>query len=99
MSRGRRASRGAPDSWGRGWYGRAAPPQAGRGLLALELVAGQPQGLAVQDVAQRLGVHRTIAYRILVTLAEFHLLVRTPDGRYRAGSGTVAGSRVRGRRP
>ncbi|MFJ9180098.1 IclR family transcriptional regulator [Streptomyces sp. NPDC102360] len=60
-----------------------------RGLLALELVAGQPQGLAVQDVAERLGVHRTIAYRTLVTLAEHHLVVRASDGRYRAGSGTV----------
>ncbi|MEU7372765.1 helix-turn-helix domain-containing protein [Streptomyces albidoflavus] len=60
-----------------------------RGLLALELVAGQPRGLAVQDVAQHLGVHRTIAYRILVTLAEHHLVVRASDGRYRAGSGTV----------
>jgi DNA-binding IclR family transcriptional regulator len=60
-----------------------------RGLLALQLVAAQPQGLAVQEVAQRLGVHRTIAYRILVTLAEFHLVVKAGDGRYRAGSGTA----------
>ncbi|MDQ8707942.1 helix-turn-helix domain-containing protein [Streptomyces sp. LHD-70] len=60
-----------------------------RGLLTLEAVAGQPQGLTVQDVAQRLGVHRTIAYRILVTLADFRLVVRTSDGRYRAGSGMV----------
>ncbi|MFB7715208.1 IclR family transcriptional regulator [Streptomyces sp. NPDC056105] len=60
-----------------------------RGLRALELVAAQPQGLAVQDVAEHLGVHRTIAYRTLVTLAEHHLVVRSSDGRYRAGSGTV----------
>ncbi|MFD5121361.1 IclR family transcriptional regulator [Streptomyces sp. NPDC058385] len=75
---------------GNGAAGKAVGSQTlARGLLALELVAAQPQGLAVQDVAQRLGVHRTIAYRILVTLAERHLVVRTSDGRYRAGSGTV----------
>ncbi|MEU6844890.1 helix-turn-helix domain-containing protein [Streptomyces sp. NPDC046716] len=75
---------------GSGAAGKAVGSQTlARGLLALELVAAQPQGLAVQDVAQRLGVHRTIAYRILVTLAERHLVVRASDGRYRAGSGTV----------
>ncbi|MGA4856065.1 IclR family transcriptional regulator [Streptomyces koyangensis] len=73
-----------------GQSGKAAGSQTlARGLLALELVAGQPRGMAVQDVAQHLGVHRTIAYRILVTLAEHHLVVRASDGRYRAGSGTV----------
>ncbi|MFI1308707.1 helix-turn-helix domain-containing protein [Streptomyces albidoflavus] len=73
-----------------GQSGKAAGSQTlARGLLALELVAGQPRGLAVQDLAQHLGVHRTIAYRILVTLAEHHLVVRASDGRYRAGSGTV----------
>ncbi|MER5178748.1 helix-turn-helix domain-containing protein [Streptomyces sp. NPDC002896] len=60
-----------------------------RGLSALELIAAHPQGLAIQEVAERLGVHRTIAYRILATLSDFHLAVRGPDGRYRAGSGTV----------
>ncbi len=60
-----------------------------RGLSVLELVVAQPQGLAVQEVADRLGVHRTIAYRILTTLSDFHLTARGPDGRYRAGSGTV----------
>ncbi|MFI2670701.1 helix-turn-helix domain-containing protein [Streptomyces albidoflavus] len=73
-----------------GQSGKAAGSQTlARGLLALELVAGRPRGLAVQDLAQHLGVHRTIAYRILVTLAEHHLVVRASDGRYRAGSGTV----------
>ncbi|MFG2627419.1 IclR family transcriptional regulator [Streptomyces sp. NPDC048473] len=61
-----------------------------RGLSALGLVAETPQGLAVQEVADRLGVHRTIAYRILTTLAEFRLVFRGTDGRYRAGSGTAA---------
>ncbi|WP_306316983.1 MULTISPECIES: IclR family transcriptional regulator [unclassified Streptomyces] len=81
---------GAPSGRSGAATGKAVGSQTlARGLLALQLVAAQPQGLAVQDVAQRLGVHRTIAYRILVTLAEHHLVVKAPDGRYRAGSGTV----------
>ncbi|MFE5240374.1 MULTISPECIES: helix-turn-helix domain-containing protein [unclassified Streptomyces] len=93
-------TRGAPvdgvtgEGQGSGRAREAKGPAVGsqtlaRGLHALELVARQPQGLAVQDLAQRLGVHRTIAYRILVTLAEHHLVVKAADGRYRAGSGTV----------
>lgn len=61
-----------------------------RGLSVLRHVADSPEGMGVQDVADRLGVHRTIAYRILATLADFHLVVKAGDGRYRAGAGTVA---------
>lgn len=58
-----------------------------RGLRALELVAAAPGGLTVQDVADRVGVHRTIAHRLLGTLAEYRLVARGPDGRFRAGGG------------
>jgi DNA-binding IclR family transcriptional regulator len=61
-----------------------------RGLRALELVAASPTGLTVQDVADRLGVHRTIAHRLLATLAEHRLVARTPDGRFHAGGGLTA---------
>ena len=61
-----------------------------RGLRALELVAEATDGLTVQDLAGRLDVHRTIASRLLATLADFRLVVRTADGRYRAGSGLAA---------
>ncbi|MFF3503212.1 IclR family transcriptional regulator [Streptomyces sp. NPDC003247] len=61
-----------------------------RGLSALRLIADSPQGLPVQEVADRLDVHRTIAYRILTTLTEFHLVSRGSDGRYRVGVETVA---------
>lgn len=54
-----------------------------RGLNALQLVAGAPSGLNVQQVADGLGVHRTIAYRLLGTLAEFKLIAKGGDGRYR----------------
>jgi DNA-binding IclR family transcriptional regulator len=60
-----------------------------RGLSALRLVADAPEGLGVQDIAERLGVHRTIAYRILTTLSDFHLVSRSGDGRYRVGAGAV----------
>ena len=36
-----------------------------RGLNALQLVADAPAGLTVQQVADGIGVHRTIAYRLL----------------------------------
>lgn len=54
-----------------------------RGLTALQLVAGSPTGMTVQQVADGVGVHRTIAYRLLGTLAEFRLIAKGDDGRYR----------------
>ncbi|MHA6739128.1 IclR family transcriptional regulator [Rhodococcus erythropolis] len=64
-----------------------------RGLEALRLVATTPGGLTIQDIAESLDVHRTIASRLLSTLADFRLVARGPDGRYRAGGGIAALSR------
>lgn len=61
-----------------------------RGLRALELVAQAPDGLAIQDVANELGVHRTVAYRLLSTLVDFRLVGRGADGRFRQGAGLAA---------
>jgi DNA-binding IclR family transcriptional regulator len=61
-----------------------------RGIRALELVAAAPQGMTVQEVADRLEVHRTIAHRLLTTLADHHLVARGPDNRFRAGGGLTA---------
>ncbi|HYB37928.1 MAG TPA: helix-turn-helix domain-containing protein [Mycobacterium sp.] len=58
-----------------------------RGLNALQLVAAAPSGLTVQQVADQVGVHRTIAYRLLVTLAHFRLVAKGEDGRYRPAAG------------
>jgi DNA-binding IclR family transcriptional regulator len=58
-----------------------------RGLTALQLVADSAGGLTVQEVADRVGVHRTIAYRLLSTLAQFRLVAKGEDGRYRPASG------------
>jgi DNA-binding IclR family transcriptional regulator len=58
-----------------------------RGLAALQLVAASRTGLTAQDVADDIGVHRTIAYRLLNTLAQFRFVAKGEDGRYRAASG------------
>lgn len=58
-----------------------------RGLSALQLVAAAPGGLTVQQVADKAGVHRTVAYRLLATLVEFRLVARGDDGRYRPAAG------------
>lgn len=58
-----------------------------RGLTALQMVATSGTGLTVQELADRVGVHRTIAYRLLSTLAQFRLVAKGEDGRYRPASG------------
>lgn len=44
-------------------------------------------GLTVAQVADDIGVHRTIAYRLLSTLAQFRFVAKGEDGRYRSGAG------------
>ena len=61
-----------------------------RGIRALVMVAAAPGGMTVQEVADRLEVHRTIAHRLLATLADHHLISRGPDNRFRAGGGLTA---------
>jgi DNA-binding IclR family transcriptional regulator len=51
------------------------------------MVADSPNGLTVQHLADQVGVHRTIAYRLLSTLAQFRLVAKGEDGRYRPASG------------
>ena len=58
-----------------------------RGLNALQLVADAPSGLSVQQVADGIGVHRTIAYRLLATLSQFRFVAKGEDGRYRPAAG------------
>jgi len=57
-----------------------------RGLRALLAVADSKSGLSVQEVAELLAVHRSIAYRLLQTLVDFGLASRSSDGRYVAGA-------------
>ena len=58
-----------------------------RGLRALQLVAAAKGGLTIQQVADRIGVHRTIAYRVLSTLAQYRLVAKGEDGRFRTAAG------------
>jgi len=58
-----------------------------RGLTALQLVAGSGTGLTMQELADQIGVHRTIAYRLLATLTQFRLVAKGDDGRYRPAAG------------
>lgn len=60
-----------------------------RGLTALELICESSEGLSIQEVAERLDIHRTVAARLLATLGQFHLVARH-DGRYHPGAGLVA---------
>ncbi len=41
----------------------------------------------MQQLADQLGVHRTIAYRLLSTLTQFRLIAKGEDGRYRGAAG------------
>ena len=61
-----------------------------RGLHALQLVAAAKGGLTIQQVADHIGVHRTIAYRLLSTLASYRLVAKAEDGRFRTAAGLAA---------
>jgi DNA-binding IclR family transcriptional regulator len=64
-----------------------------RGLSALQAIANAPSGLTVQQVAEHVGAHRTIAYRLLATLSQFRYVAKGEDGRYRpAAALAVLGS-------
>lgn len=72
-----------------------SPAQAGnqtleRGLRTLHLLAESPDGLTTAEVAAALGVHRTVAYRLLTTLVTMKVAVRREgSGRYQPGPGLV----------
>ena len=66
----------------------AARPAAGsqtlaRGLSALQAVSSAPSGVTAAEVADHVGVHRTIAYRLLSTLAQARFIAKGSDGKYR----------------
>lgn len=68
----------------------ASPAPAGsqtlsRGIRALEVLAEATNPLTIAELAEALGVHRSIAYRILRTLEEHGLVVRSESGRITLG--------------
>ncbi|WP_241473971.1 IclR family transcriptional regulator [Mycolicibacterium neoaurum] len=61
-----------------------------RGLSALQAVSSAPAGITVADVANHIGVHRTIAYRLLSTLTQARFITKGEDGRYRPAAALAA---------
>ncbi|TDE39876.1 MarR family transcriptional regulator [Antarcticimicrobium sediminis] len=57
-----------------------------RGIEALLLIARTPGGLKVGDLAERLKLHRAIAYRIIATLSAHGMVRRVEDGRIVLGA-------------
>lgn len=67
---------------------QASPSQTlSRGIKALEILAEAQQPLTIAELADALGVHRSVAYRILRTLEDHSLLVRDDAGRVQPGPG------------
>ena len=60
-----------------------------RGLRLLKVLAQEPNGLTVTELASRLGIHRTNVYRLLATLAQHRLVWRDRAGRYLLGTGVM----------
>lgn len=60
-----------------------------RGLRLLHLVADTPGGLTVTEAATRLGVGRTVVYRLATTLGEHGLVRRDGTGRLQLGAGVL----------
>lgn len=60
-----------------------------RGIQVLEIVSATPSGIKMADLAEAIGVHRTIAYRIVSTLEEYRLVFRPGDNRVYIGSGIL----------
>ncbi|MGO4384713.1 IclR family transcriptional regulator [Specibacter sp. RAF43] len=61
-----------------------------RGIRALEILADAQSPMTIAELSEALGVHRSIAYRILRTLEDHSLLMRDDAGRVQAGPGLAA---------
>lgn len=61
-----------------------------RGIQVLEALATAGSPLGIDDVAATLGVHRSVAYRLIRTLEAHGLVQRTPAGQLALGLGLAA---------
>ena len=61
-----------------------------RGIRLLELLAGAERTLSIDELAEGLGVHRSVAYRLLRTLEDHRLVIRDDTGRVSLGAGLAA---------
>jgi DNA-binding IclR family transcriptional regulator len=60
------------------------------GIQVLELLSRHPRGLSVTEIADGIGVHRTVAHRLVRTLEEHRLCKRDAFKRVTLGPGLVA---------
>ena len=60
-----------------------------RGLRVLRVLADEPDGLSVSELAAELETHRAGIYRLLGPLADQRLVVRGAGGRYTLGLGLL----------
>ncbi|MBW1598539.1 MULTISPECIES: IclR family transcriptional regulator [unclassified Streptomyces] len=60
-----------------------------RGLRVLKLLADTDHGLTVTELSSKLGVNRTVIYRLLATLEQHSLIRRDLGGRARVGLGVL----------
>lgn len=69
---------------------KSAAQTLDRGIQVLEVLADAGDPLPVATIAGRLGVDRSVVYRLLRTLGHHRLVVRMSDGRVRLGTGLLA---------
>jgi DNA-binding IclR family transcriptional regulator len=61
-----------------------------RGIRILEVLADAREPLTIDEIARRLDVHRSVAYRLLRTLEDHGLIARDRDGRIVLGARMAA---------
>lgn len=59
------------------------------GVVILELLVAQPRGMTLTEIADALGVHRTVAHRLVRTLEAHRLCKRDRDKRITLAAGLV----------
>jgi DNA-binding IclR family transcriptional regulator len=59
------------------------------GIKVLKVVAAHPDGLTMTEIARAVGIHRTVAYRLLLTLGQHSLVTQGGDSRFRVGVGVL----------
>ncbi|MEF3403104.1 IclR family transcriptional regulator [Agromyces sp. CCNWLW203] len=69
---------------------RAGSQTLSRGIRILEILADADHALSIDEVAAELGVHRSVAYRLLRTLEHHGLASRDAAGRIALGAGLAA---------
>nr|WP_019544430.1 helix-turn-helix domain-containing protein [Streptomyces sulphureus] len=60
------------------------------GLLVLELLSENPKGLSTTEIAEGIGLHRTVAHRLVRTLEAHHLCRRDEFKRILPATGLVS---------